>query len=388
MRLLSVWKHCFGSGFLEHEGRADREEFWLFSLLALPLAVLLVWLMLALDQMFPGLWAQPLPAGEEIPRLLLRLLLVIIWLGLLTPAVCVTIRRLHDMDASGRWVIAALVPGLAALCCWLLTSWQLVDAELPRMVLNICAGGLAVLEALAVVTLGPGLPGRRDAREQPFRAGPAGAACRSICRRRTPTASPWIWKTTRRKRSSIWMMWRRPNGTTCPAWSWTRRPKTTCTPACWPAKPRLPYRMWVKVGGAERTAPQAEGPTPTEAFAQMVAQALQKTAAGAAVAAGAQAAAAPAAPAAPIPPANRGRGDWPPADMTSEEMSLASHSLQDLAAQVDTAEDEELVDSLLEEMEQAEDARREADCIRPGQTVTQAMQRLEANEAGPAKPKR
>ena len=154
MRLLSVWKHCFGSGFLEYEGRADREEFWLFSLLALPLAVLLVWLMLALDQMFPGLWAQPLPAGEEIPRLLLRLLLLIIWLGLLTPAVCVTIRRLHDMDASGRWVIAALVPGIAALCCWLLTSWQVVAGELPLMVLKICAGGLAVLEALAVVSLG------------------------------------------------------------------------------------------------------------------------------------------------------------------------------------------------------------------------------------------
>ena len=387
MRLLSVWKHCFGSGFLEHEGRADREEFWLFSLLALPLAVLLVWLMLALDQMFPGLWAQPLPAGEEIPRLLLRLLLVIIWLGLLTPAVCVTIRRLHDMDASGRWVIAALVPGLAALCCWLLTSWQLVDAELPRMVLNICAGGLAVLEALAVVTLGLVFLGGGTHGSNRFGPDPLGRMPQHL----PPTDANGVPLDLEDDEAEEVIDL---DDVASPEWHDVPRVELDKETeddlhAGMLAREAAPaVQDVVKVGGAERTAPQAEGPTPTEAFAQMVAQALQKTAAGAAVAAGAQAAAAPAAPAAPIPPATRGRGDWPPADMTSEEMSLASHSLQDLAAQVDTAEDEELVDSLLEEMEQAEDARREADCIRPGQTVTQAMQRLEANEAGPAKPKR
>ena len=384
MRLLSVWKHCFGSGFLEHEGRADRGEFWLFSLLALPLAVLLVWLMLALDQMFPGLWAQPLPAGEEVPRLLLRLLLCIIWLGLLIPAVCVTIRRLHDMDASGRWVIAALVPGLAAICCWLLTVWQVVDAELPRMVLNICAGGLAVVEALAVVSLGLVFLGDGTHGSNRFGADPLGRMPQHL----PPTDVNGVPLNLEDDEAEEVIDL---DDVASPEWHDVPRvelDKETeddlrAGELAREAAPAVQDK--VSVGTEERTPPQPETPTPTEAFAQMVAQALQNTALGAAAAAGAQAAApVQAAPA----PAAKGRGDWPPADLTPEEMSLASHSLQALAAEADPPQDEELVDSLLEEMEQAEDARREAECIRPGQTVTQAMQRLEANEAAPAKPKR
>lgn len=367
MRLLSVWKHCFGSGFLEHEGRADREEFWLFSLLALPLAVLLVWLMLALDQMHPGLWSQPLPAGEEIPRLLLRVLLLVIWLGLLVPAVCVTIRRLHDMDASGRWVIAALVPGGAALICWLLTSWQLVDGELPRMVLNICAGGLAVLEALAVVSLGLVFLGDGTHGSNRFGADPLGRAPQHL----PPTdASGMPLNLEEDDAEEVIDL----DDVASPEWHDVPRvelDKETVEEirAGELARETAPaVQDVVKVSAAEPQAAPAGAPTPTEAFAQMVAQALQKTAVGAAVAAGAQAAPAP---------GTRGRGDWPPADMSPEEMSLASQSLQDLSAQAEAPKDEELVDSLLEEMEQAEDARREAACIRPGQTVTQAMQRLE-----------
>ncbi|WP_296304268.1 DUF805 domain-containing protein [uncultured Desulfovibrio sp.] len=362
MRLLSVWKHCFGSGFLEHEGRADREEFWLFSLLALPLAVLLVWLMLALDQMLPGLWSQPLPAGEEIPRLLLRLLLVVIWLGLLAPAVCVTIRRLHDMDASGRWVIAALVPGLAALCCWLLTSWQIVVDDLPRMVLDICAGGLAVLEALAVVSLGLVFLGDGTHGSNRFGADPLGRAPQHL----PPTDVNGVPLHLEDDEEEVIDL----DDVASPEWHDVPRveldketeEELRAGELAREAAPAV--QDVVKVA----TAGQPAAPAPTEEFARMVAQALQKTAAGVAATAGAQPAPVPGAPV---------RGDWPPADMSPEEMSLASQSLAELSAQAETPRDEELVDSLLEEMEQAEDARREAACIRPGQTVTQAMRRLE-----------
>lgn len=367
MRLLSVWKHCFGSGFLEHEGRADREEFWLFSLLALPLAVLLVWLMLALDQMLPGLWSQPLPAGEEVPRLLLRLLLVVIWLGLLAPAVCVTIRRLHDMDASGRWVIAALVPGLAALCCWLLTSWQVVVDELPRMVLNICAGGLAVLEALAVVSLGLVFLGDGTHGANRFGADPLGRAPQHL----PPTdvnGVPLHLEEDDAEEVIDLDDVASPEWHDVPRVELDRETEEELRAGELAREAAPAVQDVVKVAAAEAPAPAAGGPTPTEEFARMVAQALQKTAAGGVAPAGQQPAPAPSAPV---------RGDWPPADMTPEEMSLASQSLQDLSAQAEAPGDEELVDSLLEEMEQAEDARREAACIRPGQTVTQAMQRLE-----------
>lgn len=370
MRLLSVWKHCFGSGFLEHEGRADREEFWLFSLLALPLAVLLVWLMLALDQMLPGLWSQPLPAGEEVPRLLLRLLLVVIWLGLLAPAVCVTIRRLHDMDASGRWVIAALVPGLAALCCWLLTSWQVVVDELPRMVLNICAGGLAVLEALAVVSLGLVFLGDGTHGSNRFGADPLGRAPQHL----PPTdvnGVPLHLEEDEVEEVIDLDDVASPEWHDVPRVELDRETEEELRAGELAREAAPAVQDVVKVAAAERPAPAAGGPTPTEEFARMVAQALQKTAAGGVAPAGQQPAPAPGAPV---------RGDWPPADMTPEEMSLASQSLQDLSAQAEAPGDEALVDSLLEEMEQAEDARREAACIRPGQTVTQAMQRLEEKE--------
>lgn len=363
MRFLSVWKRCFGSGFLEHEGRADREEFWLFSLLALPLVVLLVWLMLALDQMLPGLWLQPLPAGEEIPRLLLRLLLLIVWLGLLVPAVCVTIRRLHDMDASGRWVIAVLVPGAAALCCYLLTSWQAVTDELSCMVLDICAGGLAVLEALALVSLGLVFLGDGTHGSNRFGPDPLGRAPRHL----PPTDVNGVPLNLEDDDAEEVIDL---DDVASPEWHDVPRvelDKETVGDirAGELAREAAPaVQDVVKVAGAEHPAPQADGPTPTEAFARMVAQALQKTGVGAAAV---QAA----------PSEDRGRGTRPPAGMSPEEMSLASQSLKDLAAQAEAPQDEELVDSLLEEMEQAEDARREADCIRPGQTVTQAMQRLE-----------
>lgn len=385
MRLLSVWKRCFGSGFLGYEGRADREEFWLFSLLALPLAVLLVWLMLALDQMFPGLWLQPLPAGDELPRLLLRLLLLIVWLGLLVPAVCVTIRRLHDMDASGRWVIAALVPGVAALCCYLLTAWQAVTDELPRMVLNICAGGLAVLEALAVVSLGLVFLGAGTHGSNRFGEDPQGRMPQHL----PPTdvnGMPLNLEDDEAEEVIDLDDVASPEWHDVPRVELDRETEEELHAGTLAREAAPAVQDKVSVSAEEPTPPQPtppipqpETPIPTEAFAQMVAQALQKTAVGAAVAAGAQAAA----PA----PGTRGRGDWPPADMSPEEMSLASHSLQDLAAQADAPQDEALVDSLLEEMEQAEGARREADCIRPGQTVTQAMQRLEANETDPSKRK-
>lgn len=362
MRFLSVWKHCFGSGFLEHEGRADREEFWLFSLLALPLAVLLVWLMLALDRMLPGLWSQPLPVGEEIPRLLLRLLLLVIWLGLLVPAVCVTIRRLHDMDASGRWVIAVLVPGLAAIGCWLLTSWQAVTDELPRMVLHICAGGLAVVEALAVVSLGLIFLGDGTHGSNRFGADPLGRAPQHLPPTDVNGVPLHLEDDDEEEVIDL-------NDVASPAWHDVPRveldketeEELRAGELAREAAPAV--QDVVKVAAPQQPAP---APTPTEEFARMVAQALQKSAAGAAATAGAQ-----------PPPGAPVRGDWPPADMSPEEMSLASQSLQELSAQAETPRDEELVDSLLEEMEQAEDARREAACIRPGQTVTQAMQRLE-----------
>lgn len=372
MRLLSIWKRCFGSGFLECRGRADRAEFWIFSFLALPLAVLLVWLMLALEQLFPGLWDSPLPAGGDMPRVLLRVLLLVIWLGLLIPAVCVTIRRLHDLNASGRWAVAALVPGIAAVCCWLPVAWGGMEPGLTATVLSVCAGGLAVVEGLAIMTfglvfLGDGSHGPNDYGPDPLGRAP---------RHAPPTDADGLPLVTDDEDAEEIIDL---DDVASPEWHDAPRVELDreteeelhARELAREAAPAV--KDVVRFSGGGRG--DAQEPTPTEAFAEMVARALQKTNA-----------VPPQAPAA-VPPELRGKGDWPPPDLSAEEMSLAGQSLSDLAARADAPStepapapeppDEVLVDSLLEEMEQAEDARREAACIRPGQTVTQAMQRLE-----------
>lgn len=373
MRLLSIWKRCFGSGFLEYRGRADRAEFWIFSFLALPLAVLLVWLMLALDPFFPGLWVSPLPAGEEVPRVLLRLLLFVIWLGLLIPAVCVTIRRLHDLNASGRWVIAVLVPGLAAVCCWLPVAWGGMAPGLPATVLSVCAGGLAVIEGLAIMTLGLVFLGDGSHGPNAYGPDPLGR----VPRYAPPTDADGLPLVTDEDDAEEIIDL---DDVASPEWHDAPRVELDreteeqlhARELAREAAPAVKDVVRISGSGGEG-APES---TPTEAFAEMVARALQKANG-----------ATPDAQPGVVPPDLRGKGDWPPPDLSPEEMSLAGQSLSDLAARADapSAEpapapeppDEELVDSLLEEMEQAEDARREAACIRPGQTVTQAMQRLE-----------
>lgn len=373
MRLLSIWKRCFGSGFLESGGRADRAEFWIFSFLALPLAVLFVWLMLALDQLFPGLWDSPLPAGEEVPRILLRILLLVIWLGLLIPAVCVTIRRLHDLNASGRWAIAVLVPGLAAICCWLPVAWGGMTPGLPATVLSVCAGGLAVIEGLAIMTLGLVFLGDGSHGDNDYGPDPLGR----VPRHDPPTDADGLpLETNDEDAEEIIDL----DDVASPEWHDAPRVELDreteeqlhARELARESAPAVKDVVRLSANGRQ----DAQEPTPTEAFAEMVARALQKNAA---VTPGAQPGV--------IPPELRGRGDWPPSDLSPEEMSLAGQSLSDLAARADASSaepapapeppDEELVDSLIEEMEQAEDARREAACIRPGQTVTQAMQRLE-----------
>ena len=374
MRPLNIWKYCFGSGFLEMAGRADRVEFWTFSLLALPLALLLVWLMLALEQLFPGIWSQPLPVGGEVPRVILRLLLPVVWLGLIIPAVCVSVRRLHDLNANGRWIIAALAPGLAALVCWLVVAWGDLAPGLPSTVLLVCAGGLAVLEGLAVLSLGLVFLGDGSHGPNDYGPDPLGRAPRPV----PPTDADGLPLTTDDEDEEEIIDlddMASPQWHDVPRVELDRETEEQLRARELAREAAPAVQDVVRVGGAAGTG--KEEILPTEAFAAMVAKALQKSMPPLTDAA-----------AGGVPAGLRGKGDWPPSDLSPEEMSLAGHSVEELAARADGASpgaapaaaeppDDVLVDSLLAEMEQAEDARREAACIRPGQTVGQAMQRLE-----------
>lgn len=77
-------------------GRASRSQYWFFSL---TLFIMLV-VAMVIDQTV-GDTTRDEPAG---------LLTAIVYLAHLLPAISVTVRRFHDTDRSGWWILAGLVP--------------------------------------------------------------------------------------------------------------------------------------------------------------------------------------------------------------------------------------------------------------------------------------
>lgn len=77
-------------------GRATRSQFWFFTLgLFIMLLVAIV-----IDQMVGD------TTGDESAGLFTA----IVYFSHLLPAIAVTVRRLHDTDRSGWWILAGLVP--------------------------------------------------------------------------------------------------------------------------------------------------------------------------------------------------------------------------------------------------------------------------------------
>lgn len=93
--------------YADFKGRSDRSELLQFLLLALTLAVVptCVWSMAW--GLADGL--RGLPPKSPLS------LLPIIGLFLLIPALSVGVRRLHDIDRSGWWLLLNLVPGGVAV---------------------------------------------------------------------------------------------------------------------------------------------------------------------------------------------------------------------------------------------------------------------------------
>lgn len=94
---------CFGK-FASGRGRARRAECWLFALFGLFGTLLLASLDVAV-------------LGREFPVVGMVFALLV-----LTPLVAVTIRRLHDIDRSGWWVLIGAVPVLGNLALLVLCS--------------------------------------------------------------------------------------------------------------------------------------------------------------------------------------------------------------------------------------------------------------------------
>jgi uncharacterized membrane protein YhaH (DUF805 family) len=87
--------------YADFSGRASRPEFWWF-VLALTVAYVVLTIVesiLGINHMVGGVYGP---------------LVVLLWLATLVPQISVGVRRLHDTDRSGWWLLLPLLPYLLA----------------------------------------------------------------------------------------------------------------------------------------------------------------------------------------------------------------------------------------------------------------------------------
>ena len=86
------------SGYFDFSGRSSRSEYWWFLLF-----VMVVNLVVSILDTTNGL------------------IVILVYLGLLIPMLSVQVRRLHDINRSGWWILIAFVPLVGAI---LLLVWH------------------------------------------------------------------------------------------------------------------------------------------------------------------------------------------------------------------------------------------------------------------------
>lgn len=106
-------------------GRARRREYWLWQIfLILLFGVLTAWLFGTAGPVPPGATPEEVSAILEASSgaMLPATMITIASLGLLLPSLAVSVRRLHDSDKSGWWLLLNItaIGGLVLLVFYLL----------------------------------------------------------------------------------------------------------------------------------------------------------------------------------------------------------------------------------------------------------------------------
>ena len=99
---------CVTQRYAKFSGRARRKEYWLFVLAFIVASVVA----LGID----------ISSGTFDEIEVFGVSSTIVTLGLLIPYVAVSVRRLHDTNRSGWWILVNIIPGIGymwfiALCC-------------------------------------------------------------------------------------------------------------------------------------------------------------------------------------------------------------------------------------------------------------------------------
>ena len=89
--------HVLTENYANFEGRARRSEYWWFALIGFGAIVVMFFLVAVLTA-----------ANEAVAALFV--IPVLSWIALIIPALAAAVRRLHDSNKSGWWLLIQLVP--------------------------------------------------------------------------------------------------------------------------------------------------------------------------------------------------------------------------------------------------------------------------------------
>ncbi len=103
--IIENFKTVLTKHYIDFQGRARRSEFWWYILV-----VIVIQIILSIIQRFIG---TPILTG-------------LLSLALLLPNLGISVRRLHDLDKTGWWILLPIAPSLLAIICMFLFQWTLV----------------------------------------------------------------------------------------------------------------------------------------------------------------------------------------------------------------------------------------------------------------------
>lgn len=95
---------------LSFDGRINRGKYWTGILVMLAVYVVLV----VINLIFRGIF------GDNVITMLIGIISIVIYLAMLWPSIALGVKRFHDRNKSGWWVLIALVPIIGGL-------WYLIE---------------------------------------------------------------------------------------------------------------------------------------------------------------------------------------------------------------------------------------------------------------------
>ncbi len=107
--------------YADFSGRARRKEFWMFALVNFIIMIVLAVLM-AISTAVNGQQASGL-------TYLLMIIFGVYYLAVLVPSIAVAVRRLHDTNKSGWWLLAGIIPIVNSIGGIVLLVFYCLDSE-------------------------------------------------------------------------------------------------------------------------------------------------------------------------------------------------------------------------------------------------------------------